>query len=283
MKEPAGFQNLRYEQFAGSNFHYIKHSLPFFLNSMKRLDVSLVEFYMACPHYNVWAATTADARALRALLDDNGIRLCCTTFEQCTYPVNIASEDETYRQQSIRLLERVIEHTAVLDCEYTQVLGGRCSFDTSEEDAFNRAVDALGHLARLGEKHGVTMVIEEASRFTTNTVYSTPLTRRILDEVNSDYCKAMLDNCAVGTAGEDFRECLALLGTDMRHMHFADGNPGGHCIPGDGKLALEDTLRALDDVAYAGAITFELYNRSYELEPHTYMAHCFDYIKRYFK
>ncbi len=272
-------KNLKLEQFAGSNFHYIKHTLDYFLASMKKLDIHLVEFYMAAPHFNPPDMTSQDVIALKKKLADQEIRLCCTTYEQCTYPVNIASESEVIRTRSIRELERVIEYTAMLDCPYTQVLGGRGSYDLPESEAWKRSQEALCRLSEKGRENNVTLVIEEASWFTTNTVYSTPLTRKMIDEVNSPNFKAMLDNCATGTAKEDFRECMAILGPDFRHMHYADGTPGGHFIPGEGNLPLLDYLDALDDANYQGAVTFELYNRKYELEPHIYMEKCFDFIR----
>ena len=275
-------KNLKISQFAGSNFHYTKQSFGFFLRSMDKLDVHLVEFYMACPHFSIFDATDSDVRRLKKDFDDYDIKICCTTLEQCTYPINIATEDEVIRARSILNLEKVIEYTATLGCPYTQVLGGRGSLDLPEHDAWERAVDALGRLAEKGKQCGVTMVIEEASRLTTNTVYTTSLTRKILNEVNSPCFKAMLDNCATETAKEKFSDCLSVLGKDMRHMHFADGNPGGHFIPGEGNLPLKSYLDDLDAFEYDGAITFELYNKQYELEPHFYMEKCFDYVKALF-
>jgi protein FrlC len=271
---------LKRSQFAGSNFHYIKHTLSFFLNSMADLDVHLVEFYMACPHLSVFDASAAEVERIRKRFAERDIALCCTTLEQCTYPINIASEDAAIRERSVATLEKAIEYTAILECPYTQVLGGRGSYDLPESEAWSRAAESLSRLAERGRRCGVTMVIEEASRYTTNTVYSTPLTRKMLDEVGSPFFKAMLDDCATETAGEDFSECLDILKGDMRHVHFADGEPGGHLIPGEGKLPLLDYLRALDDRGYEGAITFELYNRKYELDPGLYMKKCFDYIAR---
>lgn len=279
----SGFKHLKPDQFAGSNFHYIKHTLDYFLASMDRLNIHYIEFYMACPHFSAADASAADVRALRRRLNERGQKLCCTTYEQCTYPVNIASEDPVLRERSIRTLERVIEQTAMLDCPYTQVLGGRGSYDLPESDAWKRAAEALSRLAERGAECGVTMVIEEASRATTNTVYTTPLTRKMLDEVNSPNFKAMLDICATATAGEDFRQCVQLLGPDFRHMHFADGTPGGHFVPGGGSLDLEGCLQAMDDADYSGAVTFELYNKSYETEPELYMKQCFDYLDRIFQ
>ena len=278
-----GLKNLTEAQFAGSNFHYIKHTFEYFLNSMDSLDVHLVEFYMACPHFSVFDATIKDVKLIKKAFDSHEIRLCCTTLEQCTYPINIATEDDAIRERSITELEKTIEFTAELGCPYTQVLGGRGSYDLPVEDAWKRSVEAFSILAEKGRQCGVTMVIEEASWFTTNTVYTTPLTRKILDEVNSPFFKAMLDNCATETAKENFIDCLNILKDDMRHMHFADGNPGGHFIPGEGNLPLSNFLCALDEYGYKGALTFELYNRKYELEPHIYMKKCFDYIKEMFR
>lgn len=275
-------KHLKREQFAGSNYHYIKHTLDFFLDSMDRLDIHWIEFYMACPHFSVVDASDADVRALRRKLDTYGQKLCCTTYEQCSYPVNIATEDAVIRERSIRTLERTIEQSAMLDCPYTQVLGGRGSYDLPDSDAWKRAVEALSRLAEKGKECGVTLVIEEASRFVTNTVYTTPLTRKMLDEVNSPNFKAMLDCCATETAGEDFRACAELLGPDFRHMHYADGTPGGHFIPGEGKLDMLSYLQVLDDTQYSGAVTFELYNKSYEMEPELYMKKCFQFLDHVF-
>lgn len=275
-------KHLKPEQFAGSNYHYTKYTLDYFLDSMDRLGIHLIEFYMACPHFSVVDASDADVRALARKFKQRGLKLCCTTYEQCTYPVNIACEDRDIRERSIRTLERTIEQTAMLDCPYTQVLGGRGSYDLPEQDAWDRAAEALSRLAEKGQECGVTLVIEEASRFTTNTVYTTPLTRKMLDEVNSPNFKAMLDCCATETAGEDFRACAQLLGDDFRHMHYADGTPGGHFIPGQGKLDMLSYLRVLDDIQYGGAVTFELYNKSYEMEPELYMKKCFQFLDSVF-
>lgn len=273
-------KHLREEQFAGSNFHYIKHTLDFFLNSMDTLGIQKIEFYMACPHFSPVDVSWQDVLRLRRRLLKGGRRICCTTFEQCTYPINIASEDKAIRNRSVETLQRVIAFSSLLESPYTQVLGGRGSYDLPEAEAWKWARESLGILAKTGEEYGVCLVIEEASKHTTNTVYSTPLTRKMLDEVDSPCLKAMLDNCATETAGEDFRACVELLGKDFRHMHFADGTPGGHFIPGEGKLPLLQYLQILDEYGYEGAITFELYNKQYEMNPHEYMQQCFEYIRQ---
>ena len=124
------------------------------------------------------------------------------------------------------------------------------------------------------------MVIEAASYNTTNVVYDTSRIRRMLDEIGSHNLKSMLDTCAVAMAGEDFRTDLKVLGKDMVHLHFADGTPLGHLIPGEGELPLMDYLTALDEFGYTGAIPFEIYNRLYDFDPETTMKKCLEFLYR---
>lgn len=272
-------KHLKLSQFAGSNFHYVKHTLDYFLDSMNRLEIPTVELYLTYPHFSVEDASPACAAALSRRLRDRGISVCCATYEQCSYPVNIATEDDAVRMRSLHTLARVFAIARDIGSPYVQVLGGRGSYDLPDEDAWKRAAESLSWLSEKAQACQVTMVIEEASRHVTNTVYTTPLTRKMLDEVGSPYFRAMLDNCATATAGEDFRECIRILGDDFCHMHFADGNPGGHYIPGEGWLPINDVLSAVDDAGYNGAITFELYNKAYEFDPELYMKKCFEYIR----
>ncbi len=276
-------KNLHYEQFAGSNFHYAKHSLDFFLNSMDRLGIRYIEFYLNYPHLSMFDAGPADVERVAKKIKERNIRLCCTTLEQCgPYPINLATEDDAVRKRSIATMEKVLEYSAVLECPVTQVLGGWASFDLPAEDAWKRVAESFFILTKKAESVGVGMVIEAASKYTTNTIYSVPLIRKMLDEINHPYLNAMLDNCATETAGDDFRDSVALLGSNLRHMHFADGDPGGHYIPGEGNLPMKSYIDALDDANYKGAISFELYNKKYEFEPELYMKKCFEYAASLF-
>ena len=73
-----------------------------------------------------------------------------------------------------------------------------------------------------------------------------------------------------------------LLGGDMRHLHFADGTPLGHFVPGDGKgnLPLEDYMKALDTFGYKHGISLEIYNKIYDFEPIKYSEMCKRFIYR---
>jgi protein FrlC len=51
------------------------------------------------------------------------------------------------------------------------------------------------------------------------------------------------------------------------HIHFVDGVPGGHLVPGEGTLSLRNWLRTLDDYGYGVYLSLEIADRRYYLEP----------------
>ncbi|MCF2595618.1 sugar phosphate isomerase/epimerase family protein [Pseudoflavonifractor phocaeensis] len=274
----SSIKHLKRAQIACSNYHYIKYSLPYFLNSMVNLDQHLIEFYAASPHLSVEDATYNSVKVLKRELDAREIKVCCLTQEQCVYPINIACEDDAIRERSTQTFMKTIEFAAQLQAPYAQIVCGRGYFDNPEEDAWKRSAESLSRIVDKASRYGVTMVIEAASYNTTNVVYDSHRMRRMIDEIGSPNLKGMLDTCAVAMAGEDIREDLALLGQDMVHLHFADGTPLGHFIPGEGKLPLIDYLTALDEVRYTGAIPFEIYNRLYDFEPEGTMKKCLEFM-----
>lgn len=271
-------KHLKRSQIAASNYHYIKYSLDYFLRSMVNLDQHLIEFYAASPHLSIEDAGYRELTELKKKLDEREIRVCCFTQEQCVYPINIACEDEKIRERSIGTFFKSIEGTAALEAEYCQIVAGRGYFDNPGSDAWKRSAESIRRIVDKAKKYGVTMVLEAASYNTTNVVYTTKLMRKMIDEIGSSNLKGMLDTCAVAMAGEDFREDMELLGGDMVHLHFADGNPLGHFIPGEGELPLSEYLHVLDDFAYGGAIPFEIYNRKYDFEPEETMKKCLDFM-----
>ncbi len=243
-----------------------------------RLDQHLIEFYAASPHLSIEDATYHSVADLKRELDARDIRVCCLTQEQCVYPINIACENDAIRERSIQTFMKTIEFAAQLQAPYAQIVCGRGYFDGSEEDAWKRSAQSLSRIVDKAERYGVIMVIEAASYNTTNVVFNTQHIRRMMDEISSPNLKSMLDTCAVAMAGEDIRSDLALLGKDMVHLHFADGTPLGHFIPGEGDLPLLDYLNALDEFNYTGAIPFEIYNRIYDFNPEVTMKKCLDFL-----
>lgn len=125
------------------------------------------------------------------------------------------------------------------------------------------------------------VLIESSSYHNTNVGTSVERICQLMDEVGSPALAGLLDTCSVGAAREDFGLCCRRLGTRLQHVHFADGTPMGHLVPGDGDLPLEQYLHILDEVGYAHAIGFEIYNWQYDFEPHLYMERALTTVRQW--
>lgn len=89
----------------------------------------------------------------------------------------------------------------------------------------------------------------------------------MLDEVAHPNLKAMIDTTAMGVAGETIDQWFDVLGDDIIHMHFIDGNPYGHLIWGDGNHDLGEFLEALKRHGYTGYLGQEITEFDYFNDP----------------
>ncbi|MBQ8996139.1 MAG: sugar phosphate isomerase/epimerase, partial [Oscillospiraceae bacterium] len=151
---------IKKEQILGTNFSYTGHRLSYWFESMKRLDVSRVEFYGCAPHCYLYDVTPERAYSLSRQLKENGLEVCVFTPEQCDYPISTSINDYRVRERSLEYYEKALDVASVLESPYMQmVTGGGYIGDDPEED-FQRTVDAMYRIIRRAEKLGITIVLE---------------------------------------------------------------------------------------------------------------------------
>ena len=63
---------IKKEQILGTNFSYTGHRLSYWFESMKRLDVSRVEFYGCAPHCYLYDVTPQRAFSISRQLKETG-------------------------------------------------------------------------------------------------------------------------------------------------------------------------------------------------------------------
>ena len=82
------------------------------------------------------------------------------------------------------------------------------------------------------------------------------------------------------TAVDTFSTFLDVIGPEnLGHVHFVDGNPGGHLVPGDGVLDLDGALEKLKAIHYTGALGLEVLDRRYVFAPEAAMKQAMDWYK----
>lgn len=260
-------------QISGSNFSYQHHSLEQCFDDLAGSGRTAVELWGIAPQLHVPWMSDDDARRVRRAAAARGLDVICFTPEQVMYPVNIASPDRRLRAESVAMFRRAAELAVELGAPKLFVTPGRGFESESREAAWNRSVDAIGEIAAYADALGLECLLEPLQRVESNLVNTADDARRALGDIGASNLGVALDTVAMSVAGESVDDYFALLGDRVRHVHLIDGTPAGHLAWGDGSLALDGILAALDRHEYSGWMTVELFgDGSYALDPRPALA-----------
>lgn len=273
---------LKKRQIAGMNLSYRYYSFDYFLKSMEKIGLRSIEVWGASPHFYTPDLTSADIAEIARSIRDHGLEVICYTPEQCSYPENIAAKNPAARWRSIDFYKRTVDACAELGSPQILMTSGWGYFDEDPADAWKRSAEGLAELAEQARKSGVTIVLEPLRVEETDLVTTLPLLKKMLDEVGSPALKGMLDTSPMYNSGETIADYMELLGDDMRHIHFIDGDPAGHLVWGTGIFPLEQYIRELTQYQYQGYLTLELTAAKYFADPHASMEAAYRYLEPYF-
>jgi protein FrlC len=259
--------NLSIKQFAGMNCHYIHYSFEYFLDRLAEMGFTAFEIWGAGQHLFPLYCHALRIKEAASAIKRSGLRLICYTPEQITYPLNIAAPETDIRLASLEYYRRALEAASGLECPMMLLTPGWGYLDRPREEALNYSLDSIAQITRWAEKIGIVLALEHLSPISSNLLNKAQDLRMALDAIASPFLKAMLDTCQVGLAGEKVQDYLDVLGPDLIHVHFVDGTPGGHLVPGEGDLPLGRELKALSDYGYRGYLTLEIADRRYFMDP----------------
>jgi len=271
---------LEHSQILTSNYPYWRYSLEYALDSLERIGCGDIELYGVYPHFHLDDVNYADVKTLARQLSRHGLKARAFTPEQCLYPVNIASRDPAARLRSLEIFRKSVLYGSELGADTVVVLAGYATLDEPEEHAWQRSCESLYDLSKLAESCGVTLVLETSPREYTVTHDSRDVVR-LIKEVGSAALSGMIDTATLGFSGETMTQAIRDLEGHLDHVHFADGIPNGHLIPGEGNLDLRSMLQDLSKAGYSRAISLEVLNDRYVRDPHHAMKTSYDKLKEY--
>ncbi|WP_166802500.1 sugar phosphate isomerase/epimerase family protein [Microvirga pakistanensis] len=264
----------------GMNFHYFRHPLTQFLNDAAALGLTKIEIWGASPHFYVEDKSLEAARRMKKAVRERSLEVVCFTPEQCIYPINIASEEETLRDRSIKYFLDCLNVCVEIESPYLLVTPGWGYANEDADPAWQRSSDALALIARRAEGLGVDLLLEPLTLTESNIINTASDLRRMMDEINSPAVKAILDTVAMAVAGETVADYVAAVGEKLAHVHLIDGDmDGSHLAWGDGTLPLEDYLQALEKADYKGCLSLEFTSPKYWLDPLPPMQKSLELIK----
>ena len=249
------------------NYSYGLFSLDYFLDSMNRLNQTNIEFWGAGPHLYQYECSVSDVDAIVKKIRSHHLNVICYTPEQCMYPVNIASREKGIHDWSISYLKRSLEIASQMEAPRTLITIGQGYRNESRDEAWARCRDSLLVLAEYAGKMGTTIMLEHLTKTTTNLCVTASQLKDMIRETGGPYLKAMVDVDMAARVGEGPREYLEAMGTDIQHVHFIDGMPGGHLALGDGILPLDQYVRDLEAFGYDQYLTLEILSDKYHENP----------------
>lgn len=263
MKKP----NIRREQVAGMNIHYLYYSLDDFLDTQQRLGFKSIELWCGAPHVLLDHMGYFDAQMLRRKIESRDLTLRVLTPENCIYPYQVGAREKELVERSFRYFRNGICLAEEMGCSMMEINSGWGYWNEDPAEAWKRSREMLSRLAEEAGQHDVTLVMESLRPEESQLVNNLEKTKQMLGEINSPYIKPMADLCAVSVAGETLEDWFEAFGSDLKHMHFIDGDPYGHLIWGDGKHDLGKEIEILNRYGYEGYLGQEITDGKYFADP----------------
>ncbi len=264
---------MKLSQLCTANYHYKRYTLDYFLQASERLGFESIELWASGPHMHLEDFDSARLAELNKKIKSHHLKLACFTPEQCVYAISVSHPDKVYRDRTVDFFNKHIEAAVALDCDRMVVSTGFAYLDVDPEDAFDWCTEAMGRICQKAEREGVTLALEPFTKFTTHICNEASQLNRLLKAVNSPALTGLADTDVIATTNVDtFQTFVRMLPEGkLGHVHFIDGNPGGHLVPGDGCLDLDTALDTLKEMNYTGYLGLEILDRRYVMDPDTAM------------
>lgn len=254
-------------QITGMNFHYLHYPLDYFLDAMVKYEFEKIEMWGAAPHLYVEDLSLADIRTIKKGIDQRELEVVCFTPEQCMYPINLAAKESAIRERSVAYFKKSIDAALELEAPMVLVTAGWGYRNESRQEAWSRTQDSLEQLTVYAEKQGIVLALEPLQKIESNLITTLPELKEILASIASPNLKGMVDTIPLAVEGEELASYFEQLQDDLVHIHFIDGNPGGHLAWGDGSLPLKTYMKTLGNYNYDHALTLEFTSSQYLIDP----------------
>lgn len=262
------------------NFHYVRHSFDRFLADVCDAGVTKIELWAAAPHFYIGDKTLADARALGARTRSLGVDIVAFTPEQCIYPINISASERELRDRSVRYFLESMEFATECNAPALLVTAGGGYRDEPASDALERCVDSMGVLCDRAEKLGIDLWMETLPDSFANIIRSAKELRALMDTLSSPALHAVYDVAGAVMTKETREDYFTHLAGRVAHVHFTDADAGGsHLAWGDGMIDLDDLVAYLRAQHYDGALTVELTNWKYNVDPTPPLKQCVSAVR----
>lgn len=273
------------DQIACMSVQYVHYSFEYYLNSMQRLNVRNLDLWGGHPHYCpldylTRSESSKRVREIRNMVEANGQKIVIYTPETLNYQYDVSSPSQTVRNRTLDYFDQAIDETLEMGTSRLFINSGCGLLDIPREDSWKWAVESISQICEMANQRGVTMMLEQLQPYESNLLVNLSQMKEMLSAVNSPALKVCIDLVAMEVAGEKLEDYYNELGEDaIGFIHYADGDPSGHYILGDGNAPLKEYLDILASHNFTGYIDLEINDSIYWNDPHTSVKRSVDYLR----
>ncbi len=160
------------------------------------------------------------------------VALVCTGELFGQLGLSYSNPKEEIRAEAIRRSKEIIDFAHVLDANINigRVRGQYCN-DISREQTESYAIDAFKELSEYSGKKNVKIALETVTIMQTNFVNTCEEAVRIINAVDNEYFRLMLDIFHLNLEEKNVIEAIKTYSPYNIHVHLADNNRRypGHC------------------------------------------------------
>ncbi|MDP4108597.1 MAG: TIM barrel protein [Bacillota bacterium] len=265
---------------------YVHYSFDYFLDSMERCALKNIDLWGGSPHYcrldyGTSSAAFRKINEMRKKIESKGMRIVMYTPETLAYPFSYSSPESAIRDRTIDYFDMAMEDALAFGTDRVFMNSGCGLLDLPREESWARAVETISKICDRANKKGVKIVIEQLQPYESNLLTTCKDMVRMLKEVNSPALKVCVDVVAMEVMGEKLEDFYISVPDKIELIHYADGNPSGHFILGDGNLPLKEYVNILQKNDYKGFIDLEINDSIYWDDPHSSIKRSADYLRTF--
>lgn len=261
-----------------SNSQYVKVPFEDFLEAQKRLGSKYIDLVLQVPHIYVDSTKVIGKEALKARLNEEGLKVISVTA--LPYRYSISADPETLQgAKTLDYYRRCIETTKYLEGKYLCLTGAGAPYDIDTKALMENAKSNLSLLAEYGETVGITILLGACFGRECPVNSQGPILTHVdeiaalVNDVNSPYLGAYLDTELASISGETIGEWGRLLRSDsaeenkLKLIRFTDGNYNGYRTWGRGCYPGEKYLKEILSIGYKGPISLQIPGERYADNP----------------
>lgn len=275
--------HLTMDNVSALSVQYWHFSLDYFLDSMVKCGIRNIEFWPGEPHYYRGNYTSSGEaaraiRALRAKMEQLGLKVVMFTPETLSYPFNPAGNSPSYRSRTLDMYKAAMDDALEFGTNQMFCNAGWGVLDRPRQESWDHAVETIRSACAHAARMGMELNLEALQPYESNLVNSAADLARFLSDVGADNLYAVIDLGAMATAGDTIETYFEALPGRIRHLHFCDRN---HEVPGDRDLPLAHCIDYLNAQGFDRYLSLEVFDDMYLSNPHEAYLRSAEWLRRH--